>query len=76
MQRSSAHRLATLAFMVVVTAWLLALVFEKAATAGPATAAEVLVYALTAAFGLEFLIVCWPGSATGGGRRSQHGQGV
>ena len=72
-QRTSAHRLATLVFMALVTGWLLALVFEKAAAG---TASEVLVYALTVGFGLEFLIAGWPHMWPGPGRHSEHGQGV
>ncbi len=53
------QQVATLAFMTLVTGCLLALVFERAAT-GPASLMDVVVYALTAGFGLEFLISSWP----------------
>jgi hypothetical protein len=47
-----------LAFMLAVTAYLIARVFAEAAS-GPAASLEVAVYAMTAAFGLEFLASTW-----------------
>jgi hypothetical protein len=47
-----------LAFMLAVTAYLIARVFAEAAT-GFAASFEVAVYAVTAAFGLEFLATSW-----------------
>lgn len=44
-----------LVFMAAVTCYLLGRVF-----AGDATHPETVVYAATAAFGLDFLIVSWP----------------
>jgi hypothetical protein len=48
-----------LAFMLVVTAYLMARVFAEAA-GGLDAALEVAIYALTAGFGLEFLAASWP----------------
>jgi hypothetical protein len=45
-----------LLFISVVTCYLLARVF-----AGPTGAAEVVVYGMTAAFGLEYLVCTWDG---------------
>ena len=65
--------------MALVTCWLLALVFAKAGS-GLSTPVELVVYALTAGFGLEFLIGCWPrvwpGPPQGRGRRSERGEGA
>jgi hypothetical protein len=47
-----------LAFMLSVTAYLIARVFAEV-SAGPAASLELAVYALTAAFGLEFLATSW-----------------
>jgi hypothetical protein len=47
-----------LAFMLAVTAYLIARVFAEAAS-GPSASLEVAVYAVTAAFGLEFLAATW-----------------
>jgi hypothetical protein len=52
------ERTLTLAFMAAVTCYLLARVFAEAAT-GPEAALELVVYGVTAAFGLEFLIASW-----------------
>lgn len=46
------------ALVAAVTAYLVALVFAGAA--GGASIAELTVYAVTAAFGLEYLIATWP----------------
>jgi hypothetical protein len=43
-------------FVGLVTCYLLARVF-----AGPATPVEVVVYGMTAAFGLEYLLASWRG---------------
>jgi hypothetical protein len=45
-----------LLFVGVVTCYLLARVF-----AGPASAGEVVVYGMTAAFGLEYVLASWRG---------------
>ena len=45
-----------LLFISVVTCYLLARVF-----AGPTGAAEVVVYGMTAAFGLEYVLASWRG---------------
>ena len=45
-----------LLFVGLVTCYLLARVF-----AGPATPVEVVVYGMTAAFGLEYLMASWRG---------------
>ena len=45
------------AFVAAVSCWLIALVLAEAATGG---GLELVVYALTAAFGLEFLWSSWP----------------
>jgi hypothetical protein len=58
------HRVAVLAFMGAVTAYLLALVFEQA-TQGPAGLLGGAIYALTAGFGLEFVGSVWTGRAGG-----------
>ena len=47
-----------LAFVLAVTAYLIARVFAEAAS-GPSASLEVGVYAVTAAFGLEFLATSW-----------------
>jgi hypothetical protein len=52
------HRLAVLAFMAPVTAWLLALVFEQA-TRGPSGLLGGVIFALAAGFGLEFVSSKW-----------------
>ena len=57
------QRLAILAFMVAVTACLLALVFAQA-TWGPNGLPGVAMYALGAGFGLEFVISAWKGRGT------------
>jgi hypothetical protein len=44
-----------LLFMAAVTCYLLGRVFS-----GDASHPETVVYGMTAAFGLEFLIACWP----------------
>lgn len=73
------QRLPVLAFMAVVTCWLLTLVFARAVHgfSGPV---ELVGYALTAGFGLEFLISAWtrlwPGPPRPRGRRSERGQGA
>ena len=58
------HRVAVLAFMGAVTACLLALVFEQA-TQGPSGLLGGVVFALAAAFGLEFVSSVWTGRANG-----------
>jgi hypothetical protein len=60
-----------LAFMLSVTAYLVARVFVEA-TSGAAVSFEMAVYALTAAFGLEFLATSWQSAGIprkGGGVR-------
>ena len=52
------NRYAVLAFMTTVTCYLLGRVFVEAAT-GFDGFVEVVVYGVTAAFGLEFLIDSW-----------------
>jgi hypothetical protein len=47
-----------LSFMLAVTAYLIARVFAEAAS-GPAASLEVAAYAVTAAFGLEFVAAAW-----------------
>ena len=68
MHETTLRRFAKLAFMVSVTGCLLGLVFAKAAA--DRAAADVVVYALTAGFGLEFLITCWPSEARLSGERN------
>lgn len=63
-----ARRYAELAFMAVVTACLLAFVFSQAMR-GAAGLAGVVVYGLSAAFGLEYVSSVWTGRAAGRGRR-------
>jgi hypothetical protein len=46
----------SLLFVALVTCYLLVRVF-----AGPATPVEVVVYGMTAAFGLEYLMASWRG---------------
>jgi hypothetical protein len=55
---TAGQRYAVLAFMAAVTCYLLGRVFAEAAS-GPQGILEVLVYGLTAAFGLEFLVNFW-----------------
>jgi hypothetical protein len=52
------NRYALLAFMTTVTCYLLGRVFAEAAT-GFDGLIEVVVYGVTAAFGLEFMIDSW-----------------
>jgi hypothetical protein len=52
------NRYALLAFMTTVTCYLVGRVFAEAAT-GSDSLIEVVVYGVTAAFGLEFLINSW-----------------
>ena len=52
------NRYAVLAFMTTVTCYLLGRVFVEATT-GFDGSLEVVVYGVTAAFGLEFLIDSW-----------------
>jgi hypothetical protein len=54
------QRLAVLAFMALVTACLLALVFAQA-TRGPNGLPGVVMYAFGAGFGLEFVSAAWTG---------------
>ncbi len=58
MQRTFGERYAVPTFMAAVTAYLLGRVVTEAGT-GVAGVPEVVVYGLTAAFGLEFLIASW-----------------
>jgi len=58
------HRVAVLAFMGAVTGCLLALVFEQA-TQGPSGLVGGAVFAIAAAFGLEFVVSVWTGRADG-----------
>jgi hypothetical protein len=51
-------RAATLLFMAIVTCYLLGRVFAEVA-AGIGAPVEIVVYGVTAAFGLEFLIASW-----------------
>jgi hypothetical protein len=51
-------RAATLLFMSAVTCYLLGRVFAEA-SAGVEGLAEVVVYGVTAAFGLEYLVASW-----------------
>lgn len=48
----------TLLFMAAVTCYLLGRVFAEVAT-GPSAPVELLIYGVTAAFGLEFLMSQW-----------------
>jgi hypothetical protein len=50
--------IAVLAFMAAVTCYLLGRVFAEA-SAGVEGLAEVVVYGVTAAFGLEYLVASW-----------------
>jgi hypothetical protein len=50
------ERAGSLLFVGMVTAYLLVRVFG-----GPATPVEVVVYGMTAAFGLEYLMASWRG---------------
>jgi hypothetical protein len=67
MQRTITHRHVVLAFMALVTGWLLALLFGGLLKGG-VSASEVVIYGGTAAFGLEFLLTSWP-AAWGPGER-------
>jgi hypothetical protein len=51
-------RAATLLFMAAVTCYLLGRVFAAAVT-GSLAPAEIVIYGVTAAFGLEFLMSSW-----------------
>jgi hypothetical protein len=59
MQTTDTQRQAGMAFVALVTCWLLALVFRGVLKGGLGPA-EVAVYAVTASFGLEFLWTSWP----------------
>ena len=67
MQTTITGRHAGVAFVAVITCWLLALIFGGVLKGGLGPA-EVLVYAVTASFGLEFLWTSWP-TVWGEGRR-------
>lgn len=58
MRETNAHRYMPLAYVALVTAVLLALVAEEAAR-GPVALPGILVYALAAGFGLEFVCSRW-----------------
>ncbi len=58
MRESKLHRLLPMAYVVVVTALLLALVAEQASH-GPPALPGLVVYALAAGFGLEFVWSGW-----------------
>lgn len=51
-------RAATLLFMAAVTCYLLGRLFAEAVT-GAQAPAEIVIYGVTAAFGLEFLMSSW-----------------
>jgi hypothetical protein len=58
MEQATAHRYVVLAFMAAVTCYLLGRAFAEMGT-GLGGALEALVYSVTAAFGLEYLISTW-----------------
>lgn len=66
--RESGH-FGRLAFMLVVTAWLLGAVFVQASR-GPAGIIAAAAFAFPAGFGLEFVCATWTGRAPQAGRRS------
>ena len=59
-KRERASRILALAYMAAVTAFLLTLAFAAAAK-GPSGIPGLLVYALAAGFGLEFVAASWTG---------------
>jgi hypothetical protein len=59
MDTSNRHHVVVIGFMTAVTGWLLVLLFA-AAGRGSSAAGELLVYGLTAGFGLEFISSSWP----------------
>jgi hypothetical protein len=62
---ATAQRHVQLVFVAVVTAIMLASVFEQT-DAGPAGIPGMVIYAFAAGFGLEFLCSAWTGRGRGG----------